>query len=117
MPPGSLAQPPFDTRVPQELADVDIGVVEEEVGVLTAVLKRLDDVVMDVFEGVIAVDECHVNPRQIQVAIALEELFAGELVMGYDPVDAEAGKMLADMSRIAPEIDPADRLDRTVAKK
>lgn len=60
------AQPSLHAGMAEQLADVDVRIVQQQVGVLATVPQGLDDVVLNARERVIAVNERQVDRRQAE---------------------------------------------------
>ena len=60
-------QPFLHPRMLDQLPEVDVGIVQEDIGILMRLLQNLDEIVLDVLIGMAAVDEGQIYGRQVEV--------------------------------------------------
>jgi hypothetical protein len=99
--------------VAQHLADVDVGVVQQDVGVLARVSQHGEKIVAHVLVGVATVDEGELDVGQV---VRGEKLVAAHAVVRHAIFHAEAREVPAHLVRVVPLRGAADGLEHAVGE-
>ena len=95
-------EPAFYTGMAYQFANVDVGIVEENIRVLMNMLQGLQEVMFDILIGMTAVDKGKIDFRQSKVLVGCKELVGPQLVVSDRFLDPELLEVFMHLPGLAP---------------